>query len=335
MLSLCTIVKNEQDSIERMLTSVRGVASQLVVVDTGSTDATRERAAAAGAQVFHYEWQNDFAAARNFSLSKAQEPWILVLDADEALDHDSIDTLRSLIAGPPKTYWLHRKHYCTDVISVSSGTVSPNHPAAALGARAYFTTHDTRLFPNRPELRYQGAVHESIEDAAVASGLPPVNTAIIIDHFGHLGPKQRQEAKAAQYLALAKAKTSAAPNDWRNWYQLGVEFQAQDMHGDAIEHFQRAASMIADYSPLWRDLGVSLYAVGRKQEGLNSLSKALSINPVCMISWSSLGAIFLNEGALDEAQRCFNVIIMTEPHNAFALDRLARIKELRAHSGSD
>jgi glycosyltransferase involved in cell wall biosynthesis len=334
MLSLCAIVKNEQESIERMLASVRGVASQIVVVDTGSTDETRERAATAGAEVFQYKWQNSFADARNFSLSQAREPWILVLDADEALDPNYIATVRGLISGPPQTYWLHRRHYCTDLNSASSTTLPADHPATTLGARTYFTTHDIRLFPNRPDLRYQGAVHESIEEAAVALGLRPVDTAILIEHFGHLGSKERKEAKAEQYLTLAQAKASAAPHDWRNWYQLGIECQSQGMYANAIEYFHHAITLIADYSPLWRDLGISLYALGRKRESIENLSKALSLNPLCMIAWSSLGAIFLEEDALDEAKRCFNVIISSEPHNAFALSKLGQIKELRGRAGS-
>lgn len=334
MLSLCAIVKNEQESIERMLNSVRGVASQLVVVDTGSTDLTRERAAAAGAEVIQFEWQDSFAAARNFSLAHAREPWILVLDADEALDPHFIDTVRDLVSGPPQTYWLHRRHYCTDVNTASNSVLPADHPATALGARAYFTTHDIRLFPNRPELRYQGAVHESIEEAAVALGLPPIDTGVLIEHFGNLKSQERRQAKAAQYLSLAKVKASAAPHDWRNWYQLGIEYQAQDMHTDAIGHFHHALTLISDYSPLWRDLGISLYALGHKREGIENLSKALSLNPLCMIAWSSLGTIFLEEGALDEAERCFTVITSGEPHNAFALNKLARIKQLRGQSGS-
>ncbi len=95
-LSLCMIVKNEEENIGRCLASVKPVVDEMIVVDTGSTDRTIDIAKAFGAQVYDFEWTNNFAEARNFSLSKAAGDWILVLDADEvisSLDHVSADPI--------------------------------------------------------------------------------------------------------------------------------------------------------------------------------------------------------------------------------------------------
>lgn len=89
LISLCMIVKNEADNLARCLTSVRGAADELIIVDTGSTDDTIAIARSFGAAVISFPWTGDFAAARNAGLEKARGTWILVLDADEELDAES------------------------------------------------------------------------------------------------------------------------------------------------------------------------------------------------------------------------------------------------------
>src|SRR5579863_9386494 len=85
-LSLCMIVKNEETKIERAINSAQGLVNETIIVDTGSTDGTKDKAKALGAQVYNFKWADDFSSARNFSISKAEMDWVLVLDADEYLE---------------------------------------------------------------------------------------------------------------------------------------------------------------------------------------------------------------------------------------------------------
>ena len=85
-LSACLIVKNEAAHLPRCLASVRELVDEMVVVDTGSTDETPAIATAYGARVLAFAWRDDFSAARNFGLGQARGEWLLVLDADEALE---------------------------------------------------------------------------------------------------------------------------------------------------------------------------------------------------------------------------------------------------------
>ena len=82
-ISQCMIVKNEEKNIERALSWGKGIVSEQIVVDTGSTDRTVELAKQMGARVYHFEWIDDFAAAKNYAISKARYEWIALLDADE------------------------------------------------------------------------------------------------------------------------------------------------------------------------------------------------------------------------------------------------------------
>ncbi len=90
MLTLSMIVKNEEKYLEDCLKSVRGVADEIVIVDTGSTDHTIEIAQEYNAKLFHYTWINDFSAARNYALEKSTGDWVLYLDADERLSKSSL-----------------------------------------------------------------------------------------------------------------------------------------------------------------------------------------------------------------------------------------------------
>ena len=82
-ISACVIVKNEEKNLPRWLDSVKRIAEEIVVVDTGSADATVTIAKAAGAKVYHFAWIDDFAAAKNFALEKATGAWVVFPDADE------------------------------------------------------------------------------------------------------------------------------------------------------------------------------------------------------------------------------------------------------------
>ncbi len=95
-VSLCMIVKNEEKVLARCLNSVTGCFDELIIVDTGSTDNTKEIAAQFTAQVYDFEWCDDFAAARNFSFSKATCEWIMWLDADDILTSENKDAFLSL-----------------------------------------------------------------------------------------------------------------------------------------------------------------------------------------------------------------------------------------------
>lgn len=89
LISLCMIVKNEGDSLSQCLKSVRGVVDEIIIVDTGSTDASVQIALSFGAKIIQHPWSGDFAAARNAGLQQAHGQWILVLDGDEELSEES------------------------------------------------------------------------------------------------------------------------------------------------------------------------------------------------------------------------------------------------------
>ncbi len=133
-VSLCMIVKDEGPNLASCLDSVRGLANELIVVDTGSSDGTAEIAARHGAEVVPFDFSRvDFAAARNCALGRATGRWILALDADEMLDPAGVPLIEELVTRDENAgYFLERHNRW---------------------AGSDKTTRDyvVRLFPNRPE----------------------------------------------------------------------------------------------------------------------------------------------------------------------------------------
>ncbi|XGV95346.1 MAG: glycosyltransferase [Leptolyngbya sp. BL-A-14] len=145
LLSLCMIVKNESEHLARCLTSAQSYVDEIVVVDTGSQDDTVAIAQQFGATLFHFDWCDDFAAARNFSLEKVNAAWVLILDADETLVVETDALQQQLSAAPPEVmgYALTRTE-----ITLLEGDLSGGF--------------HIRLFRNDPCLRYVGRYHEQL-----------------------------------------------------------------------------------------------------------------------------------------------------------------------------
>ena len=147
-VSLCMIVKNEEDVLERCLASAAPLADEIIIVDTGSTDATKEIAAKYTVKVFDYPWQNDFAAARNYSFAQASMEYCLWLDADDMIPEKEAEKFLQLKQTlPDHTNTVMMKyHYASDAYGNPTQT--------------FFRE---RLIRNIPELRWQGFIHEYIQ----------------------------------------------------------------------------------------------------------------------------------------------------------------------------
>jgi tetratricopeptide (TPR) repeat protein len=333
MISLCAIAKNEAHCIGDMLASVRSLVSEMIVVDTGSTDDSRAVAHAHGAKVFQHTWHNDFAEARNVSLRLATQPWILILDCDEELIADSVPKIRTLIQEPPQAYFLDRHHFFATPNAATFSSLSPDHPVAQRGAQAYFATHDLRLLPNSPEIYFSGEVHESPEDSIRKAGYGLTRTDCVVYHFGHLLAGARAKEKAELYLALAQQKVARAPQDWRTWYHLGVELQNHDRHLDAVHAFSRGITLCQDFAPLWRQIGVSLCALGEYTTAFEAFTEALSKDHACPLTWNALGVAFIKVESLDAARLCFETILAGDAQNPTAKTNLQIVEQLREMQG--
>ena len=110
-ISLCMIVKDEEEVISRCLETVKDIVDEIIIVDTGSEDNTKSLAHQAGAKVFDFTWVDDFAAAKNFAIEQATGDWILFLDADEYFAPETMGLVRDVIRKRAKNNKRRRFHY--------------------------------------------------------------------------------------------------------------------------------------------------------------------------------------------------------------------------------
>ena len=172
------IVRNERDHLADCLASVRDVVGEMVVVDTGSTDGTQAIARQFEVNLIQDQWDDDFSRARNVALTSARGRWILVLDADEKMLDKDKAPLRDLLRAhtpaiaPPATAF--------------SIVVKSSSDQGLTGALARIV----RLFPNRPDVRYEYPIHEQVVTSLRRARLPILDSSIEILHSGYANPER-------------------------------------------------------------------------------------------------------------------------------------------------
>ncbi|MDR0518048.1 MAG: glycosyltransferase [Fibromonadaceae bacterium] len=177
LLSLCMIVKNEENNIGDCLKSVQGLADEIVITDTGSSDKTIEIAKSFGARIEHYEWTKDFSAARNYSFSKSACRWIIWLDADDRLPQKTVQELRKQLES--------EKIPCR----VFSLVVCNSADEGKTGSRF----SQIRVFPNKEQIKFEGRVHEQILPSIRKLGMPEISLPLEIFHTGYEDPATLKE----------------------------------------------------------------------------------------------------------------------------------------------
>ena len=222
-LSICIVVKNEERNLSRCLDSVRDLTGELIVVDTGSTDATPLIAARYGAAVIPFDFTVvDFAAARNQAIARASGRWILMIDADETLDRAGAPLIETLVAGDENAgYFLERHNRWSD----SSGPT---------------TDYVVRLFANRPNHRYRGRVHETIDASILSGGGRLHKTGICLDHSFSSDPEARRR-KNRWYIEILKEEIATDPGDDSRLDFLAAEYHQLEMFHEATEIAERIA----------------------------------------------------------------------------------------------
>ncbi len=223
-LSLCMIVKNEERFLAGCLESVRDVVDELVVVDTGSTDATRTIAERFGARVFSFEWIGDFSAARNHALQQAQGEWILYLDADERLVESSRNEVRKLLDDRMAggfVLWVESAQKLRD---------------GAVQRRMGYP----RLFRNHPQIRFEGKVHEQIGPSIERLRMPVRPSSVVIEHLGYAQTVEIVQEKAERNLALLRAQLAEDPRNGYVRFQVGNSLDVLGQYDEARAELEEA-----------------------------------------------------------------------------------------------
>ncbi|WP_040713574.1 glycosyltransferase [Paenibacillus curdlanolyticus] len=262
-ISVCMIVKNEQEQIERALASIPD-HYEIIVIDTGSTDRTIEIALKYHAVVHRLEWKNHFAEARNFSISKATGEYIFILDADEEMDSDTQQNIERFIE-------LHKGRAASVMIHNESETEPTRHRAV-------------RLFPNNSNYKFAGSVHEQLTNQG--KQVEYLNSSITIKHYGYLKQSYDDKKKFERYVKLYEESLRNNENDGYMLYQLGKLYYSTGKYREAYDPLMKAVNLQQldkmYYPPLLVMFGYTLKELGMAKnayEFVSSVSERYSQYP--------------------------------------------------------
>lgn len=228
-ISACYITKNEAKNLPESLNSIKESVDEIVVVDTGSTDNTKEIAYSYGAKVSDYKWHGDFAAARNAAIKQATGDWILFLDADEYFTTETRQNLRQAIENQLDKEALVVKLINLDVEDEVDKEID--------------STFVLRIFRRKPEIFYERRIHEYVKKDSVEPlklGAVPENV-LLIHHTGYTPSRSGRKAKRNLELLLEEIKVSQEP---QNLYRYLAE--AYDGLGETDKAIYYAELDIAD-----------------------------------------------------------------------------------------
>jgi tetratricopeptide (TPR) repeat protein len=296
-ISLCMIVKDEEEMLPGCLEAVAGAVDEIVVVDTGSSDRTVEIAESFGAKVLHFPWNGSFSDARNVGLEAATGDWLFYLDADEHLVPEDAQNIRRLLGRT----WREGFHL------VETNYTGTDETGTAVTHLAL------RIFRNRPEYRFEGRIHEQ-KTNKMPTYLPErfEATQIRIRHYGYLKSRISAKEKSRRNIELLLQEAKDAPSPFTE-FNLGSEYMMLGDAPKAAEHFDRAWSAlhetdgdwtIAGYAPILASrIAMARRASGRVADARAALDVGIKAMPDHTDLHLELAYCARADGDLAEAER--------------------------------
>jgi tetratricopeptide (TPR) repeat protein len=316
-VSLCMIVKDEERHLARCLASVRPIVQEVVVVDTGSSDRSREIARAFGARLYDYPWQNDFAAARNRALAKAGCRWILVLDADEAIspaDHDRFHKLVHDHCERATAFSVRTRNYTSQMNVVGWQANTGDYPAAEAGS-GWFPSDKVRLFPNDPRIRFVQPVHEMVEPTLRRHGIPITACDIPVHHYGKL-EEARERQKTWNYRSIQHIKVRYSSGDPAARRELAIQAAQLGNHEEALALWQQLIAGGLETAEAHVNMGTALWNLGRYRDAVRSAETAVRIDPSMKEARFNLAIAELHCGNSGRAARVLERLQQRHPRYA-------------------
>ena len=294
-VSLCLITKNEAENLPRVINSVQGLATEVIVVDTGSTDDTVKVARRLGARVDFFEWVDDFAAARNHSLKLATGDWILALDADDEFQRESTVALRQWLGRVPEVnvVGLYRR-YPYPGLEKDSVSILP------------------RLWRNGRGLRYEGAIHEKLVTADGQTAQADETLTVTHCHHGIDG-METLAGRHERNLPILLRTLERSPNDPRTLYYIGITHYERAAWNEAVPYLRATVDALGkdiDLVPkAYGCLGFALLKANRPQEAEAALREGLESHPLYPGLWFCMGLVLDNVGRLEEAAEAYEAAL--------------------------
>lgn len=319
-ISLCIIVKDEEQRLADCLQSVQGVVDEIIVLDTGSTDNTVAIAHQFNARVQTFEWIDDFAAARNASLQYATGEWILVLDADEQLVQGADERIKQATQGSD--------YLVVNLLRQEVGAVQSPYSSVS------------RLFRNHPKVRFSRPYHAMIDDsvAGILAEEPHWQIAqiptVMIRHEGyqteaiaHHNKFERARVAMETFLAHHPEDAYVCSKLGALYVQMGVVEKGRQLletgleKSDAITSPDAAIADPAIAYELHYHLGIAYSRQQQFEQAQTHYEKALQqplLDALKLGAYNNLGTLKQNQGDLASAQGLYEQALAVDPTFAIA-----------------
>lgn len=348
-ISLCMITKNEEKFLEQCLNSVKDIVDEIIIVDTGSTDKTKEVAkdickkfASEGKffdlKFFDYKWSDDFSAARNESIRHATKDWVLVMDADEVLDEEGRKTIKELIGDKENDAFLFlQKNYANE--TSIAGFVNDEHKKDGKVYVGWYGSFIARLFRNKKGYEFEGTVHELVEPSIERKKGKIAATNIALHHYGNAEPSIAKK-KREFYLELCKKKVKKeqtnvsefASNEAHShatassYCELGILYKENNNLDDALGSFKKSIELNPKHSMALYELGVIYEKQKNYDEAIKIYTESLKIRENSE-AFQNLGVCYLKKGMFKEAYRNLTKAMLLNPNKYTIYNNLGAVLE--------
>lgn len=267
-LSLCMIVRDNEETIEACLDSIYPWVDEIIIVDTGSRDRTPEICRRFGARMFDFPWCDDFSAARNVSLEPARGEWIFWMDSDDVIDQEQGRRLRELA---------YREH-SGDCL----GYVAQVHCISSEPGQLTIVDH-VKLIRNLPEIRFEHRIHEQILPAIRRIGGRVEFTNIFVVHQGAIQSPETRQRKLERDFRILNLDLQQHPDHPFVLFNLGMTHEDAGNYEEAVQWLQRCLQFSSEgeshVAKTYAILVQSLKAVGQLDTALIVANEALARFP--------------------------------------------------------
>jgi tetratricopeptide (TPR) repeat protein len=298
---LCLIARNEEAALPVCLESAADLVDEIILVDTGSADRTKEVAARFGARIHEFAWIDDFAAARNESIRHATGDWIFWLDCDDRIDDAERPKLRSLFA---------------DLGDENCGYVMKSVSATGSPTGVHVVLEHVRLFPNHPDIRWQYRVHEQITPALARRGCEVKQTDVVIEHRGYQ-ERSLHAGKLERNLRLLRLDYADNPDDPNVLFHLGWTYQAMNRPAEALPLLSRCLQISAPLgqatSTLYTVMALCYRQLGQEEPALVICRQGRTQFPDDPDLLSHEGALCWRFGDIQGAEECLARLLTVLP----------------------
>ncbi len=354
-LSLCMIVRNEQEFLPDCLESVKTIVNQIVIVDTGSDDNGVEIAKKYGAEVHYFKWCDDFSVARNESIKYASCDWILWMDADERLLPESIPEIKRLLRyeKKPLIYKVHIRNLMQD-------------------GQNYTLSNAHRLFNNHKGIGFSGRIHEQVSPSVKKLKGEERDSNINLYHIGYSFEEEKAAKKLARNRKLLIKMVKESPKSAYAHFTLAQNYGMLNEPEKALVHYRKAYNL-KQFDPamtasLLNIMSGNLVKLNMLEEAYKYSTKSIKLKPVQAggyyilfkiaiakqedenaIRWLqkllymtekirdtkttlstdvlispekilyNLGSLYNKAGRIDEALECFQKVLQKDPDNIDAI----------------